>query len=326
MPENKPSILPPWPSYLFTLIALVALVTLVRVKSIADTAEQQVDVTPANPVFDSLTANTDAGTHNILTGNFIPVEAGNNSVRVTAQISDPNGCANISNVAITLFSTGYDYTQGDLQWKSYSGAVPSTDGVHFTDCTGAADTSAQVYLDYPLRSFVNPGDWTIRVEITDFDGLITVDTSNHFTVNSLAAFSTDGSIDYGTVALSAVSLEKTLTFTNTGNVSVDATVKASTQGALVGDMTEPSGNFDVIPASNVHYSKTSGFVHAAGAAVSKLTAQDFAINLPNQTVDDIIPGENAPTVPTYWKLLMPDSGVNGQYSNTLELTAVTWVP
>lgn len=326
MPENKPSILPPWPSYLFTLIALVALVTLVRVKSIADTAEQQVEVTPANPVFDSLTATTDAGSHDILTGNFIPVEAGINTVRVTAQISDPNGCTNISNVAIVLFSTGYDYTQGDLQWKSYSGAVPYTDGVHFTECTGAGDTSAQVYLDYPLTSFVNPGDWTIRVEITDKDGLITVDTSNHFTVNTLAAFSTDGSIDYGTVALGDESLQKTLTFTNSGNVSVNATVKASTQGALVGDMTEPSGNYATIPASNVHYSKTDSFVYGTGDMVSKVTAQDFAINLPNQTANDVIPGDHAPTVPTYWKLLMPSSGVNGQYSNTLELTAVTWVP
>ncbi|MFA5185267.1 MAG: hypothetical protein WC551_02180 [Patescibacteria group bacterium] len=321
MPENKRSILPPWPSYLFTLIALVALVTLVRVNSMADTATQQVSVTPEAPTIDTVTL-VDSGNVDLLSNPFVPIEGGINMVTLHGQVSDANGCSDINNVTAVLHRSGYDYTQGDAEVKCYSAAIPK---VVLEGCTGGDDTTAEYTMNLPFTNFVDPTDpgsdfeaqnWTVRISVQDESNPAVVDTSRSFEVNSLSAFSTANSIDYGTVALAADSTEKTVTFSNTGNRRVDTTIVADN------DMTEPSGNFAVIPVGNVHYSATSSFVYAEGTPVSKTAAATFAIHLPQQIVDNG-PG-TTPTVDTYWMLRMPASGVNGSYSNTLTLTATPY--
>lgn len=325
MPDNKRSILPPWPSYLFTLIALVALVTLVRVKSMADTAIQNVSVDPEPPVVENIVALDQEGS-DIVANHLIPIEGGTNTVTVSGVVNDPNGCSDIDTVTIKIYRVGVGAGASDAQSNHY------THLANISNCSGGNDVNADFSYSFPMTNFIDPtdtGTWADdewQIDVTAVDK--TVGTPNSaslaaiFEVNSLSAFNTSESIDYNVVSLGGYSVEKPVVFTNTGNRNVDAMIIAtSTHG---GDMVEPSGNFAVIPVGNVHYSLTQGFTYGVDDAAvvgGNGPAELFAIHLPKQTLD--LPG-NIPEVTTYWKLRMPDSGVNGTYSNTLNLTATAY--
>lgn len=305
-------------SVLFTLIAVVAIVALVMLKSKADTTTETVSVNPENPAVDSINI-VDQDANPVDSVGLTPHEGDTNTVTVSGSISDPNGCSDIDSVAVALYRTSVGLQEVMQQADNYAGTAT------VSGCTGGDDTTADYTVNIDTTNFVNPTDpgspfaadnWTVSVTSTDKTigvGGLKGNNTLPFEVNSLSAFSTAASIDYGTVALNAYSLEQTVTFTNTGNRAVDTTVRASN------DMTEPTGNFAVIPAGNVHYSVTSTAEFVDGAPVSKTSAETFAIGLPKQTLN--LPG-NIPTKDTYWMLRMPASGVNGTYSNTLTLTAV----
>ncbi|MFA5185264.1 MAG: hypothetical protein WC551_02165 [Patescibacteria group bacterium] len=320
MPEQKPQVSAmTMLSVLFTLIAIVAIIALVMLKSKADTATEEVSVNAASPAVDTVTI-VDQDTIPVDAAGLTPHEGDTNTVTVSGSVSDPNGCSDIDSVAVALYRTSVGLQEVMQQADNYAGTAT------VSGCTGGDDTTADYTVNIATTNFVNPTDpgspfatdnWTVSVTSTDKTigvGGLKGNNTLPFEVNSLSAFTTAESIDYGTVALGADSLEKTVTFTNTGNRAVDTTVRANN------DMTEPTGNFAVIPVGNVHYAIGQNFVYGtADAAVSKTAAETFAIGLAKQSLN--LPG-NVPTVDTYWKLRMPTSGVNGTYSNTLTLTAV----
>ncbi len=327
---------------LFTLIAVVALVALVQLRSKADTSVQTASAGQGAPAVDSITA-VDQSITDIINGTLVPIEAQTNTVTVTANVSDPNGCEDLSGawLALALDEKVVDCINGgiDAQVECYSSSLVKAE---LTGCTGAGDTTAVATFTVPVANFAHPTDagspqgdlghhWTLEVMLADATENYVSDTRT-FDVASLAAFSTASVINYGTVGLAQVSDAQTLTFSNTGNRSEDADVVAlHTDGPwdppyppIDGDMHSDQGaNFAIIPAANVHYSLTSNFTYndtpATGeAAVSKTDAQTFAIQLPQQLLDG---AGNIPTVDTYWKLKIPDTGVNGVYQNTLMFTA-----
>jgi len=328
---------------LFTLIAVVALVALVQLRSKADTSVQTASVGQEEPSVDSITA-VDQSAVDIINGTLVPIEAQTNTVTVTANVSDPNGCEDLSGVslAISLDEIAGDCMDGgfDAQVECYSSSLTKAE---LTGCTGAGDTTAIATFTVPVANFAHPTDagspqgdlgyhWMIGIMLADAADNRVFDTRT-FDVASLAAFSTESVINYGTVGLAQVSDAQTLTFSNTGNRSEDADVVALHTDApwdppyppIDGDMHSDQGaNFAIIPAANVHYSLTSDFTYnetpdTGEAAVSKTDAETFAIQLPQQLLDG---AGNIPMVDTFWRLKIPDTGVNGEYQNTLVFTAV----
>lgn len=319
---------------LFTLIAVVALVALVMLKSKADTATETANVGNDAPAVVSISAiDLDGAGTEILSGTLTPVEGDINYVIVSGVVSDPNGCEDIDWIHGVAYRSGVTSAcaSDNNNCSTFSQTLEVMKANSPTNpCTGAGDTDISYSVRLPFYNFVDPTDagtagkandyadqeWVIELNVTD-NATLTDTVTPIFEVASLAAFSTAASINYGTVALGADSSEQTVTFENTGNMYVDSTVAAS------GNMTEPSGNYDVIPAGNVHYSLTQGFTYGtATATVITPSTSDLVLQLPQQLVD--AGPFTAPTVDSYWVLRMPSSGVNGTYSNTLTFTAQSY--
>ncbi|MFA5185268.1 MAG: IPT/TIG domain-containing protein [Patescibacteria group bacterium] len=180
-------------------------------------------------------------------------------------------------------------------------------------CT-AGQTDVTVTKTISVQNYASASDAGTLVDLNWAADIVVFDQaaeqgagSAEFEVNSLAGFSTPGSIDYGVVALGAKS-DQTLTFTNTGNRDVNSLVRAD------GDMTSSLSGYADIPAGNVQYK------YEALAISEPVTTSDslFGICLPVQVLDG---PSNIPSLDTILSLSVPNSGVNGTYTNTLTLTA-----
>ncbi len=317
---------------LFTLIALVAIIALLVLKSKADTALQQVNIGASAPTFDNIVVSDSSQGADIgLPGGagFTTNEGAVKSIFVRGTVSDPNGCNDLKDITVTVYrsgATGGAACTSDMNDCYTATLLP----VDFVGCTGVEVTTVTFEKSFSFANFVDPSDagspyaaetWVAKGVVTD-NANAPAELTEELEVNSLAAFSVPGSINYGAVGLGLDSDAIGLTFSNTGNRAVDADVVALIDpvhqpSPLVGDMTSNLTGFSDIPASAVHYSLASGFTYGTGdTAVSKLASTDLALNLLQQTNDVVVP-----TTDTYWKLRMPTSGVNGTYTNVLVFTA-----
>lgn len=188
----------------------------------------------------------------------------------------------------------------------------------FTNCSGAGDTTANFLMTIPVKNFADPTDtgshssenWVVKAKVVDAVDASSTDQIT-FEMNSLAGFSiVPEALDYGSLTIGELSAAQGITLTNTGNTGVNANIKADH------DMTSSLPGFSDIPSTNVHYSLSSGMNFATSTGV---TTSDvlFTLGLAQQTVDT----DPAPSVPAYFMLQVPSSGVYGTYSNTLTLTA-----
>ncbi|MFA5185600.1 MAG: hypothetical protein WC551_03875 [Patescibacteria group bacterium] len=319
---------------LFTLIALVALAALLVLKSKADTATQQANTGNTAPALDSLIVSDTSGSGDVgpagSGSGFTTNEGAAKTLYVRGQATDLNGCSDLQDVKITVYrsgATGADACTPDMN-DCYTVTLLPAD---FDAGCGVGVNTVTFETSFSFANFVDPSDagspydaqtWLAKGVVKD-NVNATHELTPDFEVNSMAAFSVPGAINYGAVGLGQDSNAIGLTFSNTGNRAVDAEVIALVDPVhqpepLVGDMTSNLTGFADIAASAVHYSLTSGFTYGTGdTAVSKLASTALALDLAQQT-DDLV----VPTVDTYWKLRVPSTGVNGTYTNTLVFTAV----
>ncbi len=303
------------------IIALLSLAMFLRLKSVADiyqTSHEVADVENMQPTVDTVIASDQVNGSAI--SEFTPNEGTTKNLYVHGTASDTNGCSDITGVTVWVFHYPTMPT-GPLPLDNNNAyMVTST----VSGCAGANDNDVAYAATIPIASYADPTDagspyesenWTALAQVHDPDRDSMSLTT--FELNSLAAFDTDSSVNYGIIGLGATSTEQTVIFTNKGNRLVNATVVATSTHN--GDMYSDLTGFADIPASAVHYSLLQGFVYGVrDTAVSNTEPASFAIHLPAQT-DDQAP---APQVPTYWLLKMPESGVKGNYTNTLNFTAV----
>jgi len=306
---------------LFTLIALVALVALLRLKSLADTATQTVSAESGPPLVDAVEVTDDTSHEDVTLNGFTPCEGTTCPIRVDFHVSDPNGCNDISNVTVALSKTILGL--GEQQTGNNTYVTDPIPLASLTNCTGAEDLSADGTVVFDIQNYVDPTDtgspyeglnWYAEVIVTDVGESPSDPYQVYYTVNSLNAFSTAASIDYGTVSLGANSVEQTIAFANTGNRTVNTNIRA------LGDMTSNLPGYADIPAGNAHYSLESMVLPGGYDAAPGITTSDalFEICLLQQTADGMI---NIPSVNANFMLQVPSSGVNGTYSNTLAFTA-----
>jgi hypothetical protein len=305
---------------LFTIIALIAVIALVRMQSKAGVdTNQTVNTGNTDPVVDSVVVAASTGGSQI--ASFTPNEGAVKHIFVHGSVSDGNGCSDITSVDVTLFRTGVTYSCSANDNNCYTAQILA---VALTNCSGAGDNTADYEADISVKNYVDPTDagaphaadtWEAYALVTDA-AVATGDNSSgisgtSFEVASVAAFTLNtGTIDYGTLGLGDTSLEKTLTFTNTGNREVYSKIQADA------DMTSNLSGYSDIASTQVHYASTTAFTWTGADAVSKTGQTDFDIDLAQQ-----LNGAAAPTKNGYFLLKMPSSGVNGTYANVLTLTA-----
>ncbi|MFA5185250.1 MAG: IPT/TIG domain-containing protein [Patescibacteria group bacterium] len=311
-------------SAIFVLISLACIVAIVRIRSAADTTVTPTQTAQAGntaPSVDAVTPSNLSGSGDISLpdAGLILNEGTTVNLFVRGAISDANGCANIDHAVVTVFRSGA--TDGENCTPDNNDCYSTTlTANQLTDCnTGGTDNDAAFETSFTIANYADPTDassqyedqtWKASVTAYDagsLDGSFAVD----FEMQSLAAFglSTE-SINYGSLSLGATSPQQTVTFSNTGNRLVDAYVNADL------DMRSNLSGFADILSSAVHYSLSDGFTYNTGDTAVELTQTSLPLGLPQETVDG-----TTPTKPAYFRLKMPNSGINGTYSNILTFTA-----
>jgi hypothetical protein len=310
----------------FTLIALIAIVAIIyfRSSATAPTALQQANVTNAAPTVDAIVPSDTTGTGDISlpSGGLTLNEGTTKTLYVRGTISDPNGCTDISDVKVVVYRSSVSGADACTANNNNCYIIDSVAGVSpgIQGCTGADDNDANFEISYPVANYADQTDagstyaadtWQVKATVMDVASL-SGSLSNSFEIQSLAAFSIAPSvINYGVVALGTIAGEQTLTFTNSGNRNVDTLYHSD------GDLTSNLTGFSVIPTANAHVSLSQGFAWGDGTGITT-SDQTLAIHLAQQT------SSTAPSVPSYFLLKMPTSGVRGTYTNTLTFTAQTY--
>ena len=247
------------------------------------------------------------------------VESSTKTIYIHGSATDVDGCEEIDTLG---------------QWVIKSFRTDVTDQQNCTldnnDCysagsgtlTNCAPGSGDLDIDYEgvinLHYYADPTDagsphsatdWTNFVKVTD-------DTSkvgwaiDSYEMESLIALTVSGSVDYGTIALGADSVEQTINFTNSGNRAMDADQTAD------GDMICNGPGSENIAVGNAHLSLSAGFTYGVGDQALTTTATTVDLSLGQRTNDSIISVRSV-----YLILRMPVDGVGGTCTNTITFTA-----
>lgn len=300
---------------LLTTLSLVGLGTFLLVVLVAHPYRANADVPPTVVSV----AVTDQAYNDLLSLGLHPIEAGTLNVTVHGQVSDGDGCSNIDHVDVYMYrSSIWPMTGADCAPDENNCYGTTLSALELTNCgrVGTADYSAT----FETKNFIDPTDvgayasdtWMVRVKVMDAEYNNSIDDSSSFEVQSLAAFTVTPALDFGTVALGGYSQYQSVTFTNTGNTSLNANVKAD------GPMISNREGFSTIPVDYIKYDLNYGFDFASGTAMSTSDAL-LSIQLPQQiTANGGIP----PTEEAFFQLYMPATGVRGDYHNTVTFTAV----
>lgn len=301
--------------FIFFVIAVVSLAVIVILVSLADNTTQTVAITNAAPTVDNVTIS--ATSYGGSAADLTLTENTTITAYVFGAASDTNGCDEIdqtSQFTLKFFRTDQTDACSADNNNCYTASAATT----VDQCTpGGSDTSSRYQFAVSVQYWADSTDaggpnaattWTAKVIATD-DGASTGNATTTTEMNSLIALNVTAAIDYGTVALNAVSNEQTATITNTGNRNMDANVK--------GDANMTCTTVGAIDIGQVKYSLSQGFTYASqGTAMTLVDA-----NTTNSTAQRTNEGV-ASTTPLYFKLGVPASGVAGTCTNTLTFTAI----
>lgn len=264
----------------------------------------------------------DASNNDLTTTGLHPISGGTTDVTVSGQVSDADYCTDIDNVTVYLARSGaWPMTGAPCSADNNNCYVAIIPAASLTNCTGR-ETTANYSATFQTTNYIDPTDtgtyasdtWMAVVRVTDASETSATDNATTFETYSLASFTATSEIDFGTLQLDGYSGYEAVTFTNNGNTSLDAYIRAD------GPMTSDLQGFAVIPEGNVHYSMQDTFDYGRGTAMT--TSDVFLpVQLPQQTIVD---GGIPPTKNVYFKLHMPASGVKGPYRNILTFTAAPY--
>ncbi|MBI5654558.1 hypothetical protein HZC53_02835 [Candidatus Uhrbacteria bacterium] len=302
-------------SSLSATLALIGLGTFILVVLVAKPYQASADVPPT---VDSV-AVTDQSYNDILSLGLHPIEAGTLNVTVHGQVSDGDGCSNIDYVDVYMYrSSVWPMTGANCALDENNCYGTTLLAQELTNCGRGA--TADYSVTFETKNFIDPTDvgtyasdtWIVRVKVMDSQYNNVTHDSSVFEVQSLAAFTVTPVLDFGTVGLGGYSQYQTVTFTNTGNTNLNTNVRVD--GPLISDRE----GFSIIPLDNVRYGLNYGFEFSTGAAISTSDTL-LSIQLPQQVTAN---GGIPPTEEAFFQLLMPATGVRGNYHNTLTFTAV----
>lgn len=247
------------------------------------------------------------------------VENSTKTIYIHGSASDPDGCGDIDTLSRWLVKTfRTDVTGAQTCTTDNNNCYEATSGT-LSNCTlGGGDLNIDYEAPISLQYYADPTDagsphsatnWTVFVRVRDDASAVGYSTDN-YEMESLIALTVSGSVDYGTVALGADSVEQTITFTNSGNRDIDADQTAD------GDMICNGPGSQNIAVGKVHFSFSAGFTYGTGDQALTTTASTVELDFPQRTNDSLISVKSA-----YLILRMPTDGVGGTCSNTITFTA-----
>ncbi len=250
---------------------------------------------------------------------IIPVEGTTRTVYINGTYQDDDGCTDVSGSSNPLSAVFYRTDiigGGDCTADSNNCYRLAANNCSILDCSSPSSTIASFSCSFPLQYYADrtdsgangATDWTAAVTATDqasATGMLTNSTE----VASLVSLDVPATLEFGTLAINAISAEQTLVFTNWGNQTIDGLVSAANFTCTTG--TFPSNAIIFSPYSGSSFSSTS-------ASTSPVT---FSFNL--------APLHNSPAASgitsTYWKLAMPvpdNVGVFGYAGSCSTVTTV----
>ncbi len=229
----------------------------------------------------------------------------------SATITDSNGYQDIISVRGTFHNSTSESDGGDTR-DNYKNAT-----CVFTN-TGSG-TDRNIECAFTVWYHANPADWTVYFNATDNGGLTGNNTAT-ITVDTLIALNvTETAIDFETVALGGTSNEITTAIKNTGNVIIDLNINETLYGGYMNCTDADSDDIQTDAAgTGIRYNTTTSFTFSD--TPWNLTASNPLVNVSWAEADE----SSTPTAPTndlYWLLKLPSSGLKGDCSTVVRISA-----
>lgn len=319
---------------LFTVIALVALIALVVVRSGADNANQNANISNATPVVNTVITTETSGGADDSDGIAMSVDGATKTVYVRGAATDDNGCTQIN--AANGAWTAKMYNGGGSNTGSGTTCSTAADNndcyqvgesvLVLTNCTAPSGTTNDTTVDYEftftLQHWADATDtgsnyaastWTSQVNVTDSGGAASTAATDTFEVSSANSLDVATSFSYGSMSLAEVtSSAPALTVTNTSNRSIDLDINAD------GDMACTGTGSANIPVASGRYAVSTGALAFASMTPLSTSASEVEISIARRTSEVSSSAKNL-----FWKLTVPTTGVAGTCTNILTLTSKT---
>ena len=268
-----------------------------------------------NNVAPSVSATLNSGAAISLT------ESTTTNVEIVADVTDDNGCTNlsagdeISSVKGYLYRSGVAYTGCDTSGEANANyCYPEITCSVTKSCSAgltsySCNASVQYYADPTTANTLFPTEnWLSTAKATDDDSAVGTGVSTGVELNTLVGGdTTPTTLDFGSLAVGGSNdpLDKTLTHFPTGNVGIDITIKANTASMCTNYSTCTGGT--PIPISHQKYSLSSSTAYSSGTILTT-TAVESEINIGKQTTS------TAPTKQTWWGIYIPSATLPGVYN------------
>ncbi len=297
------------------LITLFVIVALVGANSQADELNSSAGVANASPTVDSIffdtgaTFQTDANGTNE-TDEVIELTSGaNTTLNISGVVTDTNGDADISSVAMTFWSP---------EAVNKSCSADPNNCYKVSNCSTQANDADSLTFNCAINlafwtnststgGFEEGGDWTASVDVTDVQSSVGSSTDT-IDVATLLSLTIPGPIDWGTLSQGTSTdgnSNEDQTITQQGNDIVDVQVSGTAM---------PCSNTGTIPLANIKWELTDlGFGSGTDLTGTPSTAP---IVIGYQT-------SATPVTDTVsWNIQIPSYDVSGTCTGTITMTAV----
>jgi len=239
-------------------------------------------------------------------------------VTVTATVTDNNGCAGgeIATVETSVYRSGVGYGLCDTNAEDdNNNCYAQVSCTSTSSCTSAAvdyecTVAVQYHADPTVTSTEYPTEnWLNTVNAIDDDAASgNTEVSTGVEMETLVAYDVSASIAYGSLSAGQANdpLDKTVTYTATGNVGLDAEHSG----------TNMTSGGDSIAVGQQKYALAGSTAYASGVALTS-SAVGVSVDV-NKTTTSGSPE----TKDTYWGIEIPVGTPAGSYSGTNTLVAV----
>ena len=237
------------------------------------------------------------------------------------EVTDPINLLESSTVTVwcnATISVSGNWKQNDVLsvngtiWHSSSSEGAADDNnSHYTNSscfsTDVETTEVQTNCSFSLQYYSNPNTWTCKLGAFMSKSDTSADNQTNTTVNTLLALSIPGTIDFGSMTVGQNSTDTTENVSaveNTGNVLMDIQLSGDAMSCTTGS----------IPVSNIKYSAVDNTPYASMTALSE-NATTLGLNVSQRT-------DGVSTKDVFWKISIPNTGIDGVCSNTMTFTAI----
>lgn len=265
------------------------------------------------PIANNITITSTTGGQYI--SNFNLIEDSTSNIYLRGSFTDGDGCNDV-NLNGEIDAVLYRSSLVDAEkchannYSCYRGKLTTGDCV-VTGCDAGDEIVAYYECSLPVEYYADATDvgpyvddnWVGYIEIKDGSSA-TSSVQNGVEINSLAAISFNGLLNYGIMSLGATSSIQTIQIRNVGNVTTDLTISGT-------DMLCSSGK---VPIANQHYSLVSTTTYENSQPIG-LLATVAEINLPKFN-------GNASVANVYFQVQMATSSIAGTCNGNTTLGAI----